>query len=110
MEPAQLQLVFNVVAITGVSSLASFCYLLRKENRKLATELESDPHRKERDHLVKAAQSVVIGRPRADLSLQLTLPAARTVPAKKEDIRAFAAGRRTEWVEGLASATSNRAA
>ncbi|MCU1339195.1 MAG: hypothetical protein JWO19_4776 [Bryobacterales bacterium] len=40
MEPAQLQLVFNVVAITGVSSLASFCYLLKKENRKLAAELK----------------------------------------------------------------------
>ena len=106
MEPAQLQLVFNVVAITGVSSLASFCYLLRKENQKL----EADLHRRERDQLVKAAHSVVISRLRADLSRQRTLPAAPTVPAKKEDIRAFAAGRRTEWVEGLASATSNRAA
>jgi hypothetical protein len=107
MEPAQLQLVFNVVAITGVSSLASFCYLLRKENQKL----EADLHRRERDQLVKAAHSVVISRLRADLSRQRTLPAATTDPAKKkEDIRAFAAGRRTEWVEGLASVTSNRAA
>jgi hypothetical protein len=106
MEPAQLQLMFNVVTITGVSSLASFCYLLRKENQKLATELETDLHRKQRDHLVKAAQSVAIGRLRTDLSRQCTLPAARTVPAQKEDLRAFAAGRRMEWVEGLASSIS----
>ena len=38
MEPTQLQLVFNVVTITGVTSLAGYCYLLKKENRKLATE------------------------------------------------------------------------
>ena len=38
MEPTQLQLVLNVITITGVTSLAGYCYLLKKENRKLATE------------------------------------------------------------------------
>ena len=46
MEPAQLQLIFNVVAITGASSLASFCYQLRKENRKLASRLTDEIKRR----------------------------------------------------------------
>ena len=36
MESAQLQLVFNVIAITSVTSFAGFWYLLRKD-QKLAT-------------------------------------------------------------------------
>ena len=44
MEPTQLQLVFNVITITGVTSLAGYCYLLKKENRKL-TSYKADSHR-----------------------------------------------------------------
>ena len=40
METAQIQLVFNVIAITGVSSIASLCYLRRKD-RKLAADTTS---------------------------------------------------------------------
>ena len=40
MEPSQLQLVLNIVTITGVTSLAGYCYLLKKENRRLATRKE----------------------------------------------------------------------
>jgi hypothetical protein len=48
MEPAQLQLILNVVMLTGVTSLAGYCYLLKKENRKLVggreRSLESGKH------------------------------------------------------------------
>jgi len=84
METAQLQLIFNVVAITGVTSLASFCYLLRKDNRKLAAE--------------RQAPSKEVARP---------LPVERPVVIQADpDIRNFAAHRRTQWVSGMASARS----
>ena len=86
MEPAQLQLVLNVVMITGVTSLAGYCYLLKKENRKLASE-----------RTVQSTEVVqtVVNVPRVSSSTQ-----AETVP---EDIRNFAAGRRSRWVKNLAS-------
>ncbi|HEV8414743.1 MAG TPA: hypothetical protein VGQ49_14200 [Bryobacteraceae bacterium] len=43
MEPSQIQLILNVVTITGMTSLAGYCYLLRKENRKLASQLPAVP-------------------------------------------------------------------
>src|SRR5580704_15210734 len=93
MEPAQLQLVVNVIGITGMSSLASFCYLLRKENRKLAAERKAEPARDERVSAVALPQSP-----------QPASPAIATVSTTEEDIRCFAAGRRTGWVKGLTSA------
>jgi len=38
-----LQLLFNVVTITGAASLAAFCYLLRRANQELSSELEQFP-------------------------------------------------------------------
>ena len=84
METAQLQLIFNVVAITGVSSLAWFCYLLRKENRKLASERKAESREVMRPNMVE--KPLVI---HAD-----------------PNIRNFAAHRRTQWVSGMASVHS----
>jgi hypothetical protein len=72
--------------ITGVTSLAGYCYLLKKENRKLASE-----------RTVQSTEVVqtVVNVPRVSSSTQ-----AETVP---EDIRNFAAGRRSRWVKNLAS-------
>ena len=84
MEPAQLQLIVNVIAITGLSSLGAFCYLLKKENRRLAAGLKAKTNREEPG-----------------------LPAtANTVKAAPQDIRHFAAHRRTRWVKGLCSSIS----
>ena len=82
METAQLQLIFNVVAITGVTSLASFCYLLRKDNRKLAAERKAGSN--------QVARPVLVERP--------------AVIHADPDIRNFAAHRRAQWVSGMASA------
>ena len=41
MEPAQIQLVFNVVAITGVSTALSFCYLRWRDKQKVAVKRNS---------------------------------------------------------------------
>ena len=93
MEPNQLQLVLNVVMITGVTSLAGYCYLLRKENRKLAAErrLDSESELQDDPQIAPAANEP------ADLPLTAIDQNIR------QDIRNFAAGRRSGWVENLAS-------
>jgi hypothetical protein len=92
MEPTQLQLALNVVTITGVASLAGYCYLLKKENRKLAAHSACS-------HCDAPKAEVV----QAVVQLQSTPPSA-----VKEDIRNFAAGRRSRWVKNLSSAISQR--
>jgi len=81
MELSQLQLIFNVVAITGASSLASFCYQLRKENRKLASRLSSEVQREESGKQAETTQTAAI--------------------STEQDIRTFAADQRARWVDGM---------
>ena len=90
MEPTQLQLALNVVTITGVTSLAGYCYLLKKENRKLATQREAP-----KAEVVQAA-----------VHLPAAAPCEKTVKKVDVDIRTFASARRNRWVNGLASSIS----
>ena len=96
MEPTQLQLVLNVVTITGVTSLAGYCYLLKKENKRLAATRKAD--------------TVSTETTPAVVHLQRTAPAAKPVPVPIHgmgpDVRNFAAGRRSEWVKNLTSSIS----
>lgn len=94
MEQAQLQLVFNVVAITGVTSLASFCYLLKKENRKLATGRQREVRQEYQEATVGVAPASVPGRPGR-------LPVESTATVAPQDIRRLAADQRARWVEGM---------
>jgi len=96
MEPTQLQLALNIVTITGVTSLAGYCYLLKKENRRLATQTRKDAPKAE------VAQPVV----QPAIPLQSTSPAAKPAAAVELDIRTFASARRNRWVKGLASSIS----
>src|SRR5579864_8933497 len=80
METAQLQLVLNVIALTGVSSLASFSYL-RWRDRKLAQEREAEAAQKQR------APSVVVERSAPSPSPQCASPAATTEALPELDIR-----------------------
>jgi hypothetical protein len=82
MEPAQLQLALNVVTITAVASLSGYCYLLKKENRKLAANREAP-------------------KPNA------MPPAEASLDAAELDVRTLASARRTRWVKGLASSISS---
>ena len=79
MEPSQLQLILNVVTITGITSLAGYCYLLKKENRKLA-----NPGKEGNTEVVLSAPS---SGPR--------------IP--EQDIRSFASASRTRWVQSVSS-------
>ena len=96
MEPTQLQLVLNVITITGVTSLAGYCYLLKRDSRRLATQTQKEAPKAE------AAQLVV--QPVVDL--QSTSSAAKPTAAMELDIRSFASARRNRWVKGLASSIS----
>ena len=70
-----------MVATTGASSLASFCYQLRKENRKLESRLTDEIKREESGNRVEVAQAAV--------------------KSPEKDIRTFAADQRTRWVDGM---------
>lgn len=86
MEPTELQLVLNVVMITSVTSLAGYCYLLKKENRRLMAQRKTK----------------VEVRP----SAPAPHPAPGAPAVVEQDIRKFAAGRRSGWVKNLASSIS----
>ena len=97
MEPNQLQLVFNVIGITGISSLGWACYLLRKENRRLESELHGGygaPEAAPASAITKTARSQASPHPAA---------ASSSAPTRQVDIRHFAADRRKGWVKGLSS-------
>lgn len=103
MEPTQLQLVLNVVTITGMTSLAGYCYLLKRENRKLATERKTDSQGDVRQAQVSSEVETVIPPPR---KLPATKPVTVPIQGMGQDIRNFAAGRRSGWVKNLASSIS----
>ena len=96
MEPTQLQLVLNVVTITGMTSLAGYCYLLRKENRRLATRTQKEAPKAE------VVQTVV----HLSAASASAAPAAKPAPAVELDIRTLASARRARWVKNLASSVS----
>ena len=81
MEPT-FQLVLNVVTITCVTTITGYCYLLKKEKRKLASEHKASS--------MEADQTSVSARP----------------VAEEQDIRTFASTSRSRWVNGLASSIS----
>ena len=95
MEPIQLQLALNVVTITGMTSLAGYCYLLRKENRRLATRQASAP--------VDAPKAEVAN---TVVDVQIAAPSSKPVNTVEIDIRTLASARRARWVNGMASSVS----
>jgi hypothetical protein len=96
MDPTQLQLALNFVMITGVTSLASYCYLLKKENRKLATQ------RSESNQSGVAKPEAI----EAVVPLQSAVSSPKPARTVELDIRTLASARRTRWVKGLTSSIS----
>jgi len=74
---------FNVVMITGVTSLAIICHLLREDNKKLALKarVREQQERYTSTRLDRGSES---------------MPAAPG-PFAHQDIRQFVAGRSQEW-------------
>jgi hypothetical protein len=77
-QPA-LQLILNVVMITGVTSLALICHLLKRDNQKLALELTLRREEDRRNPKILTAQ-------------------AAFVCSEHEDIRQYVAVRKHDWI------------
>jgi len=80
-----LQLLFNVVTITGAASLAAFCYLLRRANQELSSELEL----RRASERLSAAQTASAQFPAHQAAVQQ--------PFVQQDIREFVAHRSQQW-------------
>jgi len=81
----QLQLIFNVIAITAITSLAVMCALLKQDKDKLATEINLRRNRSLQSSKTPAAPP----------------PPLLRVPAPsgtQQDIRQFVAHRAQGWM------------
>ena len=79
-----LQLIFNVVTITGVTSVALICHLRKRDNQKLAAELNL---RQTRDRLHSEIVTV-------QTASSASMPEQSAMP---QDIRQFVARRAQVW-------------
>ena len=77
-----LQLLLNVIGITGVTSLSLICYLVKRDNLALATEVRLLRERQGGDATIAAQSS----------SVRPVKP-----PAKDEDISRYVAQRSRRW-------------
>jgi hypothetical protein len=83
LDQSTLQLVFNFVMITGVTSLAIICHLLRQDNKKLALKAR---FREQQERYVSTRRGH-----------ESECPPALREPAEHQDIRQFVARRSPEW-------------
>ena len=82
LDQRTLQLMFNVVMITGVTSLAIICHLLREDNKRLA---------------LKARFGEQQDYTSTRLAREPECVPAAPEPFAHQDIRQFVAGRSQEW-------------
>ncbi|HSR06866.1 MAG TPA: hypothetical protein VLM42_06935 [Bryobacteraceae bacterium] len=83
LDQRTLQLVLNVVLVTGVTSLAIICHLLRQDNKKLALQAR---FREQQERYISARQGH-----------ESECMPALNVPVAHQDIRQFVARRSQEW-------------
>ena len=89
LDQSTLQLLFNVVMITAVTSLATFCYLLRRANKQLTSELNQP-------RVFKPTFTEYGGdsKSRVDTAIE----PGPTLPSQADqDIREFVAHRSQSW-------------
>jgi len=84
-----LQLIFNVVMITAVTSLATFCCLLRRANKQLTSELNQP-----RVFKSTFAEYGVDPGPRVDTAKE---PSPNVPLPVAQDIREFVTHRSQAW-------------
>jgi hypothetical protein len=86
-----LQLAFNLISITAITSLALFCVLLQRDKNKLISEL----HRQRNQDRKQPS----VNRLKEEPVREASGPAAREAnPAMDQDIRQFVARRIDGWI------------
>jgi hypothetical protein len=86
-----LQLAFNLISITAITSLALFCVLLNRDKNKLITELHRQRNQDRRQPSVNGLKEEAVR--------EASRPAAREAnPAVDQDIRQFVARRIDGWI------------
>jgi hypothetical protein len=90
MESRQIELVFNLIAITAITSLALFCVLLKRDKDKLTAELILWRNELRTRSSLQSLQ---------DESQRDDCPATTDAhPAAHQDIRQFVALRVQGWI------------
>jgi hypothetical protein len=98
LDLTHLQLVFNVVAITGLSSMTVICTILKRDKEELTAELK-----------VWRDQGWHGPQPRASHpASQASAPEGSTIqaPTPDPDIRQYVRQRMQEWVEVQSACTN----
>jgi hypothetical protein len=86
-----LQWLFDVVMITGFTSLAVLCYVLKRDNKKLTLELAHGQLRQKHSEIPMTQPAV----PDA-MGEQNTR--SKALPLEHQDIRHFVARRSPDWL------------
>jgi hypothetical protein len=105
LDQQRLQFLFTVIAITAITSLASICYLLRRDKQKLLTKFNPQPEveRSELKNLAAAPQAAPAPQPHA---LGQSAPEAQ--PGMGMDIRQYVTQRAHSWIAPSASQWKRR--
>jgi hypothetical protein len=92
LDSTTLQLVFNVVMITGVTSLAAICHLLAQDKKKLTLNRRAGEQRARyvSNQRANEVASEVQGQ-------EAERTPAVNVPVRHQDIRQFVAHRSQAW-------------
>jgi hypothetical protein len=102
-DPSRLQLWFNLIAITAITSLALFCFLLKRDKDRLTTELHQlrSQGRKPpsvstlREKQSPKLESTPKPQPAAG---RVRPPGPDASPTSHQDIREFVARRVDGWI------------
>jgi hypothetical protein len=101
LDPTKLQLIFNVGMITGVTSLALINRLLKRDNHRLAVELNLRPERPLIVSEIATRNSVRSSTPPQRSANTPEAPACATAPSVqpmvRQDIRQYVSQRLQGW-------------
>src|SRR5580698_5698250 len=95
LDQRNLQFLFNVISITGITSLATICYLLKRDNQELMTK-RNRPRELDRRDLESPPASPSPAVPEPQPGTLVQKEAAQ--PETAIDIRQFVAHRAHGWI------------
>ncbi|HXP84733.1 MAG TPA: hypothetical protein VN841_08445 [Bryobacteraceae bacterium] len=101
LDQSKLQLILNVLMITGLTSLALICRLLRRDNQRLTAELHRRPERSRIPLKVSTRKAA----PNAGVPLH-SVATPNTPSMLQHDIRQYVAQRMQSWSASAARRAS----